>query len=177
MIRFREVGDSVLGTALCATLKRTFPAAEVHYVLNASIAPLFEGHPAIDRVIAFAKTDNKPIGAYLRKIAATMWRGRYDVIVDIRSTVRTLLFSLMSPIRPDHILTMWRWPTRSPPVTSIRACVTCWRGAASCEKREVHPASRMDLAMSQRGGSATARLAACCRFLLLGAFLDGVFAL
>lgn len=102
VIRFRQIGDAVLATSLCSTLRRTFPEARIDMVLNSGIAPLFEHHPDIDRVISFTPTDNKPLGAYLSKISKVMREGRYDMIVDMRSTIRTLLFSLMS------LRTPWR---------------------------------------------------------------------
>lgn len=43
IIRFRQIGDSILAVALCSTLKKSFPDAEIHFVLNKNIAPLYEG--------------------------------------------------------------------------------------------------------------------------------------
>lgn len=34
VIRFRRVGDSVLATALCRSLRQSFPQAQIDYVLN-----------------------------------------------------------------------------------------------------------------------------------------------
>lgn len=111
VIRFRQIGDAVLATSLCTTLRRTFPDARIDMVLNSGIAPLFEGHPDIDRVIRFAPDDNKPLGAYLRKVRGVMKEGKYDMIVDMRSTIRTLLFSLMS-LRTPWRLGRKKWYTR-----------------------------------------------------------------
>ena len=61
IIRFRQIGDSILAVALCSTLKKSFPDAEIHFVLNKNIAPLYEGHPDIDKVITFDKNENKPV--------------------------------------------------------------------------------------------------------------------
>lgn len=102
VIRFRRVGDSVLATALCRSLKESFPGVEVHFVLNAGIAPLYEGHPDIDKVIAF--TDEEQHGmAYLRKVWQTVRATRYDAIIDMRSTPKTLPFALFSPGTPYRI--------------------------------------------------------------------------
>ena len=103
VIRFRQIGDSILAAALCSTLKRSFPKAEVHIVLNSGIAPIFEGHPDIDKVITFAKDENKPFVNYLKKVWTVMHEHEYDVIVDMRSTIRTLLFSLFSLHTPFRI--------------------------------------------------------------------------
>lgn len=103
IIRFRQMGDAILTTALCSTMKRSFPDAEIHLVLNAGLVPALEGHPDIDRIIPFRKEDNKPFGAYLKKVWKVVHDERYDVIVDMRATVRTLLFSLFSLHTPYRI--------------------------------------------------------------------------
>lgn len=96
VIRFRRVGDAVLGTALCTSLKKTFPNAEVHYLLNTHIASLYEGHPDIDKVITFDSTDDRSFFRYIRRAWSIVRSTKYDVIIDMRGTVRTLLFSLLS---------------------------------------------------------------------------------
>ena len=54
VIRFRQMGDAILATSLLNTLRHNFPEAQIHFVLNEKIAPLFQGHPSIDRIITFA---------------------------------------------------------------------------------------------------------------------------
>ena len=103
IIRFRQIGDSILAVALCSTLKKSFPDAEIHFVLNKNIAPLYEGHPDIDKVITFDKNENKPFTAYIKKVWQVMHKNRYDVIIDMRSTIRTLFFSLFSLRTPFRI--------------------------------------------------------------------------
>lgn len=103
IIRFRQIGDAVLATALCNTLKESFPHAEIHFVLNKGIAPLFEHHPAIDKIITFDKKENKNFRIYISKIWKLTHNEKYDVIIDMRSTIRTLFFSLFSLSTPFRI--------------------------------------------------------------------------
>ncbi len=106
VIRFRQIGDAILSTALCSSLKQSFPGAEVHLVLNAGIAPLFLSHPHIDKVITFTGEENKNIVKYIAKVWRVVRSEKYDVIVDMRSTTRTLLFpflSLFSAHRPVRV--------------------------------------------------------------------------
>lgn len=103
IIRFRQIGDAVLATALCNTLKESFPHAEIHFVLNKGIAPLFEHHPAIDKIITFDKKENKNFRIYITKIWKLTHNEKYDVIIDMRSTIRTLFFSLFSLRTPFRI--------------------------------------------------------------------------
>ena len=100
VIRFRRVGDAVISTVLCSSLKKTFPNVEIHYVLNENIAPLFEHHSDIDKIIRFSDNDMKSLPVYLSKIKQIMKEGKYDMLVDTRSTVKTLWFSLFSMKTP-----------------------------------------------------------------------------
>lgn len=103
VIRFRRVGDAVLGTSLCTSLRKTFPHAEIHYLLNTPIAPLYEGHPDVDKVITFDSKDDRNFFRYIRRAWVIVRANRYDVIIDMRGTVRTLLFSLLSPFTAFRI--------------------------------------------------------------------------
>ena len=103
VIRFRRVGDAVLAVAACSSLKRSFPDIRVDFVLNEAIAPLFEGHPDIDRVIPFSDADNASAGRYIGRVFNVMRKTRYDILIDMRATPRTLLFSLFSLRTPYRI--------------------------------------------------------------------------
>lgn len=103
VIRFRRVGDAVLGTSLCTSLRKTFPNAEIHYLLNTPIAPLYEGHSDIDKVITFDSKDDRNFFRYIRRAWSIVRANKYDVIIDMRGTVRTLLFSLLSPFTAFRI--------------------------------------------------------------------------
>lgn len=90
------MGDAILGTALLNAIKRNFPNAEVHYVLNSNIAKLFEGHESIDKIISFTPEERKSSWKYLKKVHSLMKHERYDAIIDMRSTLNTLPFTLFS---------------------------------------------------------------------------------
>lgn len=94
VIRFRRIGDAVLSSAICSSLKQSIPDCEVHYVLNEGIAPLFEHHAGIDRLITFSEEEMQHTWRYLSKIRKLMKQERYDIIIDTRATVKTLGFSL-----------------------------------------------------------------------------------
>ena len=60
VIRFRRIGDAVLSVVICSSLRKSFPEAEIHYVLNDHIAPLFENHP-MRKIIIFSSTCGKSV--------------------------------------------------------------------------------------------------------------------
>ena len=96
VIRFRQMGDAILATPLLSTLHRSFPDADIHFVLNERIAPLFEGHPAISRIITFNDAERHAPLTYLRKVWQTVHQTHYDAIIDMRSTLNTMPFALFS---------------------------------------------------------------------------------
>lgn len=103
VIRFRRVGDSVLSMALCHSLRLTFPEAKIDFVINKGIHTLYENHPDVDRVITFDDKENHSISGYLGKVWNVVHTTRYDIIIDMRTTVKTLWFSFFSPRTPFRI--------------------------------------------------------------------------
>ncbi|MCR5819212.1 MAG: glycosyltransferase family 9 protein [Prevotella sp.] len=102
IVRFRQLGDAVLTTVLCNTIRKNFPHAHIDFVLNENLAPLFKDHPSIDRIITFSRDERTNTLTYLRKIWRIVHETHYDVIIDKRSTLNTVpfaLFSLHTPIR------------------------------------------------------------------------------
>ena len=94
IIRYRRVGDSILALSLCHTLRQNFPEAEIDYVLDENIAPLYWNHPDIDNLILFSHKEKHSLLKYLRKVWKVTHAKHYDVIIDLRSTIQTLWFSL-----------------------------------------------------------------------------------
>lgn len=103
VIRFRRVGDSVLAMGLCHSLRQTFPNAKIDFVINKGIHTLYENHPDVDRPIVFDNEENGNIFKYVRKVWQTVRSTRYDVIIDMRGTLKSLLFSLFSLRTPYRI--------------------------------------------------------------------------
>ena len=78
--------------------------AITHYQCNLKLsAPLFEEHPSINRVVRFTNDERHSALVYLAKIWRLMRSERYDVVIDMRSTVNTLPFSLFSLCSPFRI--------------------------------------------------------------------------
>ena len=103
LIRFRRVGDSVLAVCVCKSLKKTFPGVKIDFVLNENIADLYEGHPDIDRIIRFSNEENHSFRKYILYVWRIMHENHYDVIIDMRSTIKTLFFSMFSLSTPFRI--------------------------------------------------------------------------
>lgn len=95
VVRFKQIGDSILASPICNSLKQTFPDAEVDYVLYEHVSPLFENHKYIDNVITITKKEQKNWFKYLAK-AWKVTRKKYDIVIDIMSTPKSEVFTLFS---------------------------------------------------------------------------------
>ena len=97
IVRFRQMGDTILTTVVMNTLKATFPHCTIDVILNENICSLFNGHPSIDNIIHFSKSERNNSLKYIKKVWQTVRHTHYDVIIDMRSTMSTMLFALFSP--------------------------------------------------------------------------------
>lgn len=95
IVRFKQIGDSILSSVLCNSLKKTFPNAEIDYVVYEHIAPLFALHPYIDNVISITKEEQKNPFKYLKKVWK-ITRKKYDIVIDVMSTPKSEFFTLFS---------------------------------------------------------------------------------
>ncbi len=92
VVRFKQIGDSVLASPICNTLKKTYPNSEIDYVVYEHITPLFENHHAIDNVISITGEERKNPFKYIWK-AWKVTRKKYDIIIDIMSTPKSEVFT------------------------------------------------------------------------------------
>lgn len=95
VVRFKQIGDSILASPICNTLKKTFPDAEVDYVLYEHVSPIFENHKYIDNVISITKEEQKNPFKYIAKVWKVT-RKKYDIVIDIMSTPKSEMFTLFS---------------------------------------------------------------------------------
>lgn len=82
VIRLKHIGDALLSLPVCESLRRTFPQAQIDYLLYEHIAPLFKNHPAVDNVVTITPVDRKFMLGYFTKLLA-LRRERYDLVVDL----------------------------------------------------------------------------------------------
>ncbi len=95
VIRFMAIGDVVLSSVLCNSLKKTFPKAQVDYLVHEASASLFDKHPYIDNVIALTNSERKNPFKYFKKIREVTAQG-YDLVIDAQSTNKSEIISLLA---------------------------------------------------------------------------------
>ncbi len=102
VIRYKEIGDVLLTSVICNTLRKSFPEATIEYLMYDITADLFESHPAVDNVLSITREERESNFKYLKKVYAIAKRD-YGLIIDTTSTHRTELISLFAarktPIR------------------------------------------------------------------------------
>ena len=95
VIRYQNVGDVMLSSVVCNTLKRTFPKARVDFLICDTDAELFVNHPYIDRVIALEPAQVKNPIQYWRTIRRITTE-TYDLVVDLQSSMKSELVSALA---------------------------------------------------------------------------------
>ena len=78
VIRLRSIGDTVLATPSLVALKRFLPNAEIDILLEDWVAPLLEGHSAVDNMIAIGKSFSEKLDA-----AKRLRKRKYDVVFNL----------------------------------------------------------------------------------------------
>lgn len=89
VIRFKFIGDALLSSTLCSSLRKSFPDAQIDFMVYANAAPLFAQSSVIDNTLALSVEERKPL-AYLKRIRR-LRRTNYDIIIDATSTNKSEL--------------------------------------------------------------------------------------
>lgn len=95
VVRFKQIGDSILSSVVCNSLKKSFPDSQIDFLVYDFVAPLFKNHPYIDNVIEISKEEQKNPFLYLLKIYR-ITREKYDIIIDLMATPKSEFVSLFS---------------------------------------------------------------------------------
>jgi heptosyltransferase-2 len=96
VIRFYYLGDTILTSVLCNSLKHSFKDAQVDYLTYAPFGELFEHNPSIDTVISISQEQRRNPLKYLQ----TAWKiasNKYDIIIDAQGSSKSGFISLFSP--------------------------------------------------------------------------------
>ncbi len=80
IIKLKHIGDVLLSVPTVAAVRAAFPAAEIHYLLNADCAPMVEGHPALAAVIPFQRRRGR---LYEINLLWRLRRWRFDMVIDL----------------------------------------------------------------------------------------------
>jgi heptosyltransferase II len=113
------VGDAVMSTPALANLRRGLPKAKIDLLVPRQVAPLFEDHPHLDRVLT--RDDRQPWRTRLAQIIA-LRRCQYRMVLLLPNSFRAALYARLvgSPIRVGYATDGRRW-LLSHPVSAVDA--------------------------------------------------------
>jgi lipopolysaccharide heptosyltransferase II len=116
------VGDAVMSTPALANLRRGLPKAKIDLLVPRHVAPLFEDHPHIDRVVI--RHDRQPWRTRLSQLLA-LRRCRYGMVLLLPNSFRVALYGCIvgSPMRVGYATDGRRWLLSHPvAVAALQPC-------------------------------------------------------
>ncbi|HZN03941.1 MAG TPA: glycosyltransferase family 9 protein [Candidatus Polarisedimenticolia bacterium] len=106
VVRLGAVGDVIRALPALHRLRLTFPGAHLAWVVEDLAAPLLERHPDLNEVIRLSRRDLRAAGRSPRRLARTvsdigrrLRAGRYDVAVDLQSSLKSGILTVLSGAR------------------------------------------------------------------------------
>ena len=75
------IGDVLASTVICESIKKKYPKAEVHYLIENKTLPVVENNPFIDRIIFFDSKQHKGF-LNLYKFGKQLKHENYDIVID-----------------------------------------------------------------------------------------------
>ena len=95
IVRLKQIGDSILALPVCNTLRKSAPDAQIHFMVYEHIAPLFEHHPCIDKIVTMSPHQRNSKSAFFKMLKAIRAEN-YDAVLDIINTPTSLLITRFS---------------------------------------------------------------------------------
>lgn len=95
VIQQKMIGDVLLSSILCNTLKKAYPEARIDYLVHENTIPVLENNPNIDQIIRFTEEHKNSKKAFL-KLGKKLRTEKYDLLIDAYSKLESWLLSSMS---------------------------------------------------------------------------------
>ena len=95
IVRLKQIGDSVLALPVCNTLRKSCADAEIHFMVYQHIAPLFEDHWSIDKLVRMTPKQRSSKTAFLNMLKDIRAQ-QYDAVLDIINTPTSLVITRFS---------------------------------------------------------------------------------
>jgi heptosyltransferase II len=116
------IGDAVMSTAALANLRRGLAKTKIDLLVPRHVAPLFEGHPDLDRVLI--RDDRRPWRTRLAQVLA-LRRCQYEMVLVLPNSFRAALHAWLvgSPLRVGYATDGRRWLLSHPvPTVGVQPC-------------------------------------------------------
>ena len=94
VVRFKQMGDAILATPVCNTLRKTFPDAEIDFVCYEHVAPLFKENKEFNTITITDKVKNNAF-RYIWEVWK-ITRKKYDIVIDLMANPKSEWFTFLS---------------------------------------------------------------------------------
>lgn len=95
VIQQKMIGDVLLSSILCNTLKKAYPEARIDYLVHENTIPVLENNPNIDQIIRFTEEHKNSKKAFF-KLGKKLRAEKYDLLIDAYSKLESWFLSSMS---------------------------------------------------------------------------------
>ena len=107
-VRLGAMGDILHTLPAVASLKHSLPGSSIWWAVEPRWAPLLEGNPFIENIIA---VDRRSIGAVLA-LRRRLREGAFDTAIDFQGLLKSALVASFA--RPEQIIGLHRSAAREP---------------------------------------------------------------
>jgi lipopolysaccharide heptosyltransferase I len=135
IIKPSSLGDIIHSLPILPALRRLFPSAHVSWVVNAVFRSLIDGHPDLDRVIAFERGGShlSPRGALsTARLCGRLFKHKYDLTIDLQGLLRSGLMTAAT-----------RAPIRVGMADAREGAGLCYTHRVDASRHELHAVDRI----------------------------------
>lgn len=95
VIQQKMIGDVLTSSILCEAIKKKYPSAELHYLVNSHTVPVVENNPFIDELVLFSSEMEQSKLQFYRFLKEIR-KAKYDVVIDVYGKISSNLMSYFS---------------------------------------------------------------------------------
>ena len=105
LVQLDHMGDAVLTSPMLPRLRSAYPSARIDILASPSNRAIFEADPNVDRVIVAErnwferKSSGRALGSAVWRLGRSLRRERYDLGIDVRGDVLTVLVLALAGVR------------------------------------------------------------------------------
>src|SRR5260370_13505643 len=100
IIRFSSMGDVLLTSPFLRILRRSFPRAEIEFLVKKEYADLLRYNPNISSLLELEASDRN----HLKTIRSHVRSRRYDVIFDLHNSLRSRYVRVFARAGSTHVV-------------------------------------------------------------------------
>ncbi|WP_010179116.1 glycosyltransferase family 9 protein [Aquimarina agarilytica] len=106
VIQQKMIGDVLTSTIICDGLKKRYPKAQIHYLVNTNTIAVVDQNPTIDRIIEFKKEYQQNKSSFY-SFLKTIKNENYDWVIDVYGKIESNLISLFSKAQRKTSYKKW----------------------------------------------------------------------